>query len=117
MGADLPVVVAHVVDVLKAEGLHATADPRALRVPGVLVQWTGVEVDLLDGATHDLRLLLVAADRDDPRTLASLSDLLDAVIEVIDPAGRIASRGVMVPTHPSPLPGLEYPVQVVHTQE
>ena len=113
---DLPAVVDAVVELLDTAGVrHVTADPSKLNLPGVLVQWSGVDVDLLAGQTHELRLLLVAPDRDDPRTLAALSDLLAAVVDVVEPSGPVRSRGVRLSTQPSPMPALEYPIRVTYT--
>ncbi len=110
--------VAEVVRILTAADIDATDDPRHLRVPGVLVQYVAAEVETLDGSVaHQLRALCVAADRDDPRTLATLDQLASDVVDQIAPAGPLTPTGVLTTTQPTPLPGLAVPITVTYRQE
>lgn len=93
--------------------IEATIDPTKLTLPGILVQLAGVDVDTLAGETVQVRILIVAPQRDDPRTLDHLTRGLqiayDADLEVTGPA---AATGVRVPAQPKPMPGLTVPAQI-----
>lgn len=94
-------------------GIDATIDPAKLVLPGILVQFAGLELDTLQGHTVLARVLVVAPQRDDPRSL----DLLSAGVLVVTTAdleltGTITTAGVRVPKHPHPMPGLIVPVQI-----
>jgi hypothetical protein len=93
-------------------GIDATIDPTKLALPGILVQFSGVDLDTLAGHTVLARVLVVAPQRDDPRSLDTLAHGLMIVraadLEVTAP---ITTAGVRVPKHPKPMPGLSVPVQ------
>lgn len=96
----------------RLEKIAATIDPTKLHLPGILVQLAGVDVDTLAGYTAQARLLIVAPQRDDPRSLHALSDgLTIALAADLEVTGPISTAGVRVPAQPKPMPGLSVPVQ------
>jgi hypothetical protein len=104
-------------DVDQVAGIVATIDPTKLALPGILVQFAGLDLDTLAGHTVLARVLVVAPQRDDPRSLDTLNHgvmvVLAANLEVTAP---ITSAGVRVPKHPKPMPGLSVPVQIHETE-
>lgn len=100
------------VDTLVAAGLRAAVDPADLNLPGVLVTLDGIDYDVLDGYTLATRLVLVVPDNGHVRSLAALATLLNQVVDVIDPAGRVTAGTTVLPGNPSPLPALSVPVNL-----
>ncbi len=66
-------------------------------LPGVLIRPTSFALDLLGGFTPTADLFVVVPDQTHDRALAELVPLVNAVLEVIDPAGPIAAATVQFP--------------------
>lgn len=100
-------------DVDQVDGIVATIDPTKLVLPGLLVQLAGVDLDTLAGHTVSARVLVVAPQRDDPRSLDALTNALLVVTAAdLEVTAPITTAGVRVPHHPKPMPGLSVPVQL-----
>lgn len=118
MAIDITGALADVVEAIEQAGpdddqVNVTADPRAVRLPGVLVQFAGIDLDTLQGGTVQLRVLVIGQDRDDPRTVEVLEDLLDVVLDAdLEVSGVITTVGVQLPSQPSPMPALAIPINV-----
>jgi hypothetical protein len=119
---DITGALADVVDAIKAAdpdgadpaaAIPVTADPRAVRLPGILVQFAGIDLDTLVGGTVQVRVLVIGNERDDPRVIEALEDLLDVVIAAdLEVSGVITTRGVQLPNQAQPMPALAIPVNV-----
>jgi hypothetical protein len=93
--------------------IPVTADPRAVRLPGILVQFSGVDLDTLAGGTVQVRVLAIGNERDDPRVIEALEDLLDVVLAAdLEISDVITTRGVQLPNQAQPMPALSIPVNV-----
>ena len=104
----------HVVAQLTAAGAAATADPRDLALPGILVGLHSATRNLDGSAEVRVRLLAVAPDNGAPAR--HLDGLLDAVWVV----GLVDAEAVAItlPNHsPAPLPALELLTTVTVTKE
>lgn len=104
----------YVVAQLTAAGVAATADPRDLSLPGILVGLHSATRNLDGSAEVRVRLLAVAPDNGAPAR--HLDDLLDAVWVV----GLVDAEAVAItlPNHsPAPLPALELFTTVTVTKE
>lgn len=101
------------VDTLKAalDSDNVTVDPARLNLPGVLVKLDGIDFDLLAGAAHTIttRLYLIVGDAPRRVALDRLADLLDDVLTVVDPTGRVLLQDVVLPTSGTPMPALVVP--------
>lgn len=91
----------------------ANVDPAKVTAPGVWIQGTGVDLDRLDGYTLTARLLLVVPDNGHRRAMTALAELLNLVLDVVDPAGTITPAEVTLPGDPAPLPALSVPVSLL----
>lgn len=104
----------HVVTKLRGRGISATADPRDLSLPGVLVGCHHITRQLDGSAEVTVRLLAVAPDTGPP------ARRLDPLLAVLDATGLVDAEAVTVtlPNHnPNPLPALELFTTVTITKE
>lgn len=94
--------------------VDVSTDPTTLRLPGILVRFTSLEVETLDGGhAVQAQVLVVAPDRTDPRALEMLSERLPYVLDAdLEVTGPVTALGVILPTQPHPMPGLSVPVQI-----
>lgn len=100
-------------DLDRVASLVVTIDPTKLTLPGILVQFAGVDLDTLAGHTVQARALVIGPTRDDPRTLDNLNaGLLVVAAADLEVSGDITTAGVRVPQQPKPMPGLAVPVQI-----
>lgn len=119
MSIDITGALADVVDAISAASpdpddlVDVTADPTKVRLPGVLVQLAGIDLDTLQGATVQARVLVIGPDRDDPRSIEQLESLLAVVLAAdLEVSGVITTAGVQLPSQPAPMPGLVIPINV-----
>lgn len=111
-GADLDQLVGLLDDV---EGIRSCSDEISkVNTPGVWVQHAGYTLDKLEAGHYRLHanLVLIVSDQDSHRSRLELVDLLNAVLTVVKPAGRIEPRSVVRPDSPAPVPGLLVPVTI-----
>lgn len=97
------------------EGIRSVSDAAAeVNPPGVWVQVLGYDLDKLAAGHYTLtaRLVLVVPDQDTRRARKALTDLLNLVLTVVRPAGRVTPASVVMPNSPAPLPGLLVPVTI-----
>lgn len=91
----------------------ASSDPAMVNTPGVLAQVETITADRLGGYTLRVRCLLISPDRDPARAMDALSTLLAAVEAVAGrPVGPVAASTVVLPSDPTPLPCLVYPLDL-----
>lgn len=110
-------VAAEVIDADQVARIVATIDPAKLALPGILVQLAGIDLDTLAGHTVQARVLVVAPQRDDPRSLDTLNHGLRIVTAAdLEITAPITTAGVRVPKQPKPMPGLSVPVQIHETE-
>lgn len=116
MDIDITGSLEHMVTVIQAAlpaGRTATTDPAAVRLPGVLVQFAGLDLDTLAGYSVSGRALVITGDDTDPDVIKAWEDLVGHVLDAdIEVTGPIAVAGVDLPTHEQPLPALAIPVRV-----
>ena len=106
---DLTGPINDLVDTLEDAGIRSVSvDPAEINTPGVWVQFTGFEADLLGGYTISTALVCIVGDISPLRSLATLSELVDKVLTVVDPSGPITAVAVNMPGA-KPLPGLRIP--------
>jgi hypothetical protein len=98
-------------DMLSAQDIDATADPDAVRVPGILVQPIGIGRTTFGDWSITAQLLLVVSDTDAIRAREELSTLIYACLlaDVPIPVDQ-AVASVQLPTEDAPLPC--YPITV-----
>lgn len=117
MAVDITGALADLVEAIKAADpdtpVDVTADPTQVRLPGILVQFAGIDLDTLQGHTVQARVLVIGQDRDDPRAVEQLETLLATALAAdLEVTGLITAVGVQLPTQPSPMPALSIPVNV-----
>lgn len=101
---------------LKAGGVReASTNPADLNLPGVWVQATGIDFDLLDGYTIHARLVLVVADNGVARSMTALAELLTDVVQVIGPSDTVTATTATLPSNPARLPALAVPIDLTVT--
>lgn len=94
----------------------ASTDPAAIIAPGVWVRLRSIDKDTLTGRSVTLDLFLLVADTDGgPGPAAALSTLLTAVETWAQADGPIQAVTVALPSNPTPLPGLVFPL-IVRTE-
>ena len=102
----------HVVAQLTAAGVAATADPRDLALPGILVGLHSVTRSLDGSAEVRVRLLAVAPDNGAP------ARHLDGLLDAVGVVGLVEAVAITLPNHsPAPLPALELFTTVTVTKE
>ena len=101
------------VELLRAAGVRCEADPAQLVPPGVLVSLSGFAVLTLDGI-HAPTALVRAVVPDSPtdKATAELVELVNQLLEVVEPDGPITALGLVLPNDPAPLPCLSFPVNL-----
>lgn len=112
---DLPGTLNSVVTALRAIGgvESASLDLADIVPPGVLVQLVSIDKATLDQRQLDLQLLLVVSDVDGGSgAAAQLATLLAAVETWATADGPILARSVVLPSNPTSLPGLVFPLTV-----
>jgi hypothetical protein len=116
MDVTITAALDHIVTAIRAqlpEPKNATSDPAKLRVPGVLVQFAGLDLTTLAGLDVNARALVVAGDDEDPDVIKSWEALVGHVLDAdLEVTGPITPAGVDLPTHDQPLPALVIPVRV-----
>lgn len=122
MDIDITGALEHLVTVvaaaLPADVRNVSADPAELRLPGVLVQFAGLDLDTLQGYTVQARLLLLTGDAADPKVIKAWDELASHVLDAdVEVTGVITAVPVTHPAHEAPMPGLSIPVNVHMTEE
>lgn len=97
------------------EGIRSV-DLEAAKVnaPGVWLNVLGYRLDRLAAGAYtlDTQLVLIVPDQEPARARKALLELLNLVLTVVKPSGRVEHRTVVVPDTPAPLPGLAFPFVV-----
>jgi hypothetical protein len=111
--------VDQLVTLVRSVGVRNVSDESSdLNMPGVWVCALGYTFNLHRGYTLNAELRLVVDDQSPRRARHALSDLLNAVLEVVAPSGPVVARTFLLPQHdPAYLPGLAVPVNVTVTPE
>lgn len=100
---------------LKAAGIRdVSTDLAALNLPGVWVQWAGVNENILAGSTITVRLVCISPDRDARRSMDVMATLYGQVLAVVDPVGPSTTGAISMPSDPTPYPALSIPFEI-HT--
>lgn len=116
--ADLDALAA----VLKAAGVRdASMDPAKVNLPGVWIELTGIDLDVLDGVTIKVNLVCLTQDTDPRRAATQLAALFNQVIPAIADLGGPAETTVpgtyVFPGSTAALPGLAIPLELTTTTE
>jgi hypothetical protein len=114
---DLTGSLEHIVTVIKdamPEGRkNVTSDATQLRLPGVLVQFAGMDLDTLAGYSVSARVLVITGDDKDADVIKAWEQLVGHVLDAdVEVTGPITTAGVDLPQHDQPLPALAIPVRV-----
>lgn len=101
------------VDLLRDADLRVEVDPSALVPPGVLVSLSGFAVYTMDGVYAPTVLVrAVVPDSDQDKAATELVELVNRLLEVVEPDGPITAVGLVLPNDPAPLPCLSFPVNL-----
>lgn len=118
MDLDLTGALAHIVTTVKAAlpddaPKNVTDDATKVRLPGVMVQFAGFDLDTLQGYTVQARVLVIAGDDKDLDVIKSWERLAGHVVEAdLEITGPATTTGVELPMHDQPFPALVIPVNV-----
>lgn len=99
-----------------AEIRDVSMDPAKLNLPGVWIELTGIEADLLDGVTIKVNLVCLCQETDARRAATQLATLWNKVIPAIaslgGPAGPTVPGTYVFPGSSAQLPGLAIPLDL-----
>ncbi|MFC4127387.1 hypothetical protein [Nocardia rhizosphaerae] len=114
MSTPLPVLLDELVALITEDaGLRASIDPRNINAPAVWVSARQIDHDILAGGTVTVDLWLIAPDTGIPNALGVLSEMLAAVLSVVDPdAPTSLAESVRLPDAPAPLPAFRVTVNL-----
>lgn len=98
-------------DTLTAAGVPATLNRTSLQVPGAWVRPDTAGRATLRGGTTRASVLLVVPQAGDLEALGDLVDLLDKVLEVLDPDGDV-DTSVVLPHNGNALPAFRLVVDL-----
>lgn len=102
-------------DHLNDNGVRATINPGKVNTPGVWLRLGNLEQDTLASSTLHAEAVLIVGDTEDEAALTLLSDLLDAVLALVDADGPARWQGTILPGPDlTPLPSLVVPVQITN---
>ncbi len=106
MSTPVPVLLDELVDLIDEAGLRVTIDPRNVNPPAVWISPRQITHDILaGGGTLTVDLWLIAPDNGTPAAMKILSEMLTAVLSVVDPdAPTSLAESLALPDTPAPLP-------------
>lgn len=110
------------VTALKAAGVRsASIDPAELNLPGVLIEVTGVSLDLLAGVTIKLNLVCLVSDDKPKQAAKQLQALFNKVADVARAHGGPTDDSTVgrwvLPGSAAELPGISVPLDLITTSE
>lgn len=93
--------------------VRCETDPAQLVPPGVLVSLSGFAVFTMDGVYAPTALVrAVVPDSPADKASAELVELVNKVLEVLEPDGPVTAVGLVLPNDPAPLPCLSFPLNL-----
>lgn len=93
--------------------MRVAVDPTELVPPGVLVSLSGFAVYTLDGIYAPTALVrAVVPDSPQAKAADELVELVNKLLDVVEPDGPITAIGLVLPNDPAPLPCLSFPVNL-----
>ncbi len=106
--------------ILKDAGVRdASMDPAKLSLPGVWLELTGIELDVLEGQTIKLNLVCLTQDTDPRRAATQLAALFNTVVAAIADLGGPADTAIpgtyVFSGSTARLPGLAIPFDLTTT--
>lgn len=108
--------------VLTDAGVRSVSmDPAKVNLPGVWIELTGVDLDVLEGVTIKVNLVCLAGDTDPRRAAGQLAGLFNKVVPAIadlgGPAGTTLPGTYVFSGSTAALPGLAIPLDLTTTTE